>query len=90
MSQAIGECLNGRPCYIDLRYQVSAILAVIPHLAAKADLADQKSGLKYELAQLRGDLSAGFSGLEARIIKWIVATLLTSTGLAFTIAKIIH
>jgi hypothetical protein len=70
----------------DSRSQVSAILAIIPHLATKADLADLKS----DLAQFRGDALAGLSGLEARIIKWIVATLLTSTGLAFTLAKFIH
>ncbi len=55
--------------------QVSAIAAVIPHLATKSDL----------------------SGLETRVIKWIVATMITSlatmiasVGLAFTIAKIVH
>ena len=54
---------------------MSAIQATLPHLATKSDVADLKTAI---------------SSLEARIIKWIVATLLTSTGLAFTIAKIVH
>jgi hypothetical protein len=52
----------------ELRPQVSAILAIIPHLATKADLA----------------------AVETAIIKWIVATVLTSAALAFTIAKFVH
>jgi hypothetical protein len=63
----------------ELRSQVSAILAIIPHLATKADLADAVGGL-------RADVSAA----ETAIIKWIVATTLTSAALAFTIAKFVH
>jgi hypothetical protein len=59
----------------ELRSQVSAILAIIPHLATKTDVAD-----------VRADVAA----LETAIIKWIVATVLASTALAFTIAKFVH
>jgi hypothetical protein len=52
----------------ELRSQVSAILAIIPHLARKADVA----------------------AVETTIIKWIVATVLASAALAFTIAKFVH
>lgn len=52
----------------ELRSQVSAILAIIPHLATKTDVA----------------------ALESAIIKWIVATVLASAALAFTIAKFVH
>jgi hypothetical protein len=52
----------------ELRSQVSAILAIIPHLATKADVA----------------------AVETVIIKWIVATMLASSALAFTIAKFVH
>jgi hypothetical protein len=52
----------------ELRSQVSAILAIIPHLATKADVA----------------------AVEAVIIKWIVATMLASAALTFTIAKFVH
>lgn len=59
----------------EVREQVSAISAIIPHLATKADL---------------GDLKASVVSMESAIIKWIVATVLTSTALAFTIAKFVH
>ena len=59
----------------ELREQVSAILAIIPHLATKTDVAD-----------LRADVAA----LETAIIKWIIATVLASAALAFTIAKFVH
>ena len=59
----------------ELRSQVSAILAIIPHLATKADIADVKA-----------DLAA----VETAIIKWIVATVLASAALAFTFAKFVH
>jgi hypothetical protein len=58
-----------------LRSQVSAILAIIPHLATKADVADVK---------------ADVAAVETTIIKWIVATVLASAALAFTIAKFVH
>jgi len=51
-----------------VKSQVSAILAVIPHLATKADV----------------------SALETSIIKWIIATVLGTAGLVFTIAKFVH
>ena len=43
-------------------------MAIIPHLATKADVA----------------------AVETVIIKWIVATVLASAALAFTIAKFVH
>ena len=51
-----------------VKSQVSAILAIIPHLATKADV----------------------SALETSIIKWIIATVLGTAGLVFTIAKFVH
>jgi len=91
----------------ELKSQVSGILAVLPHLATKADVADVRTEVagvrievggvrtevaevRGEVAELKGEMGAAISGLEARIIKWIVGTLLTSTGLAFTIAKFVH
>ena len=77
----------------ELKSQVSGILAILPHLATKADVADVRTDLanfRAEVTQRTGELGAAISGLETRIIKWIVATLLTSTGLAFTIAKFVH
>ena len=59
----------------ELRSQVSAILAIIPHLATKADVAEVK---------------ANVAAVETVIIKWIVATMLASAALTFTIAKFVH
>lgn len=43
----------------EIKTQVGAIAAVLPHLATKSDLSD-----------MRGSLS----GLETSILKWVVAT----------------
>lgn len=48
---------------------------VLPHLATKADIAATK---------------ADIASLETRIIKWLIATVLTAAGLAFTAAKFVH
>ena len=59
--------------------QVSGILAIIPHLATKADVAGA-------VGQIKADMAA----VETAIIKWIIATVLASAALAFTIAKFVH
>jgi hypothetical protein len=143
----------------ELRSQVSAVLAIIPHLATKADVADVRTGVGQVQADLttgiggvkadlgtriggvqadlatriggvqadlatriggvqadlatgiggvQADLATGIGGVQANlataiggvradlaavetaIIKWIVATVLTSAALAFTIAKFVH
>ena len=66
----------------ELKSQVSAILAIIPHLATKADVADVKAAV--------GQVKADVAAVETAIIKWIVATVLASAALAFTIAKFVH
>ena len=88
----------------ELRSQVSAILAIIPHLATKADVADLKAAVGADVADLRsavgadfadvrsaiGQVKADVAAVETAIIKWIVATVLASAALAFTIAKFVH
>ena len=66
----------------ELRSQVSAILAIIPHLATKADVADVRTAV--------GQVKADVAAVETAIVKWIVATVLASAALAFTIAKFVH
>lgn len=66
----------------ELRSQVSPILAVIPHLATKADVTDVRAAV--------GECKTELASRETSIIKWIVATVLASAGLAFTIAKFVH
>ena len=59
----------------ELKSQMSATLAVVSHLATKADVVD---------------VSASVAKGETAIIKWIVGTTLAASGLAFTIAKLVH
>jgi hypothetical protein len=66
----------------ELRSQVSAVLAIIPHLATKADVAEVRAAV--------GEVKTDAAARETAIIKWIVATVLASAGLAFTIAKFVH
>jgi hypothetical protein len=66
----------------ELRSQVGAILAIIPHLATKADVADVRTAV--------GQVKADVAAVETAIVKWIVATVLASAALAFTIAKFVH
>ncbi len=54
---------------------VSELRAIIPHLATKADLLEVKASL---------------ASMETAVIKWTIATVLTSTALAFSIAKFVH
>jgi hypothetical protein len=58
----------------DIRVQVSAISAVIPHLGTKA-----------EIHALRSDMHS----METRIIKWIVGTGIASATVASAIASVI-
>jgi Mg2+ and Co2+ transporter CorA len=77
----------------ELRSQVSAILAVIPHLATKADIGELRSATKTDIGDLKAMIVQGkadMSAMETRIIKWIVATVLASATLAFSIAKFVH
>jgi hypothetical protein len=75
----------------DVRKEVGAIAAVIPHLATAAALAD----LKKEVGAIAAVIphlatASSISAMETKIIKWIIGTVLSSTGLAFTIAKLVH
>jgi hypothetical protein len=71
----------------ELRTQVSAILALIPHLATKADVAlIPHLATKADVEAVRCELAT----MQATIIKWYVATSLTVAGLAFAAARFIH
>ena len=61
------------------RSEVASIAAVIPYLATKADLQ----------AEI-GCVTTRIASLEAAIMKWFIATGLTSAALAFSIAKLVH
>jgi hypothetical protein len=59
----------------EIRAQVSAITAVLPHLASKADV-----------HALRGELKSDIHSMEAAIIKWIVGTAIASVAVASAVA----
>jgi len=68
----------------EVKASVRAIEAVIPQLATKAGLA----AIEAVIPQLA--TKADVASIETAIIKWIIATTLASTALAFTIAKFVH
>jgi hypothetical protein len=84
----------------ELKSQVSAILAIIPHLATKADLMESVADLSASIADVResvadvrtsvADVRTSVAAVETVIIKWFIATTLATGGLAFTIAKWVH
>jgi len=63
---------------------VATITATIPHLAKQSAV----DGILATLPHLatKADLYA----MESKIIEWIIATVLTTAGLVFTIAKFVH
>ena len=88
----------------ELKSQMSGILAIVPHLATKADVTDVRTAvaelrgeLKSGLSEVRAEMAAGFGSVRAEMaaretafLKWIIATVVASVGLAFTIAKFVH
>lgn len=62
----------------DIRAQVSALTAVVPHLATKA-----------EVNALRGELRADMHSMESSLIKWIVGTAIASVAVASAIASVV-
>jgi hypothetical protein len=72
----------------DVRAHVSAITAVVPHLATKADIHDTRAAIQGTKTEIQG-VRAEMNAMETRIIKWIVGTGLASAALASGIASII-
>lgn len=61
---------------------MSGVLAVIAHLATKADVMELRSSV--------ADVRTAVARVETAIIKWIIATTLASGALAFAAAKLVH
>jgi hypothetical protein len=128
----------------ELKSEVRGVLAIVPHLATKADVMDVRTAvadLRGEMNELRGEMKSGLSEVRAEMaaglgsvraemaaglgsvtaemaaglgsvrsemaagfgaikaemaaretafLKWIIATVLTSVGMAFTVAKFVH
>ena len=95
--QEIGEVRTDLTTQIgQVRTDLSAQIGQV-----RSDLTTQigqvRTDLSAQIGQLKADLSAGLghaqanlAAAETAIIKWIIATVLTSAGLAFAIAKFVH
>ena len=59
----------------EIRSQVSAIAAILPHLATKDDV----TAVRVEVAEL-----------GTTLIRWLIATGIASAGLVVTIEKLVH
>lgn len=70
----------------DLKSKVSTVLETLPHLATKSDVAEVLTEMSTRLGELRTDMATR----ETAFIKWMIATVLTVAGVAFTIAKFVH
>jgi len=88
----------------DIRAQVSAVSAVLPHLATKADLTREIGALRGEVGEVRGEVGAvrgevgtlrgEMHSMESALIKWIVGTAIASvaaaSGIAAAISRFVH
>ena len=70
----------------ELRSEVSALSATVSHLATKADVAALKAELKDDI----GEVKTLVASKETAMIKWIIGTVITTAGAAFSIAKFVH
>jgi len=80
-----------------LKSNVSTILATLPHLATKSDVSELRTEVATGFGALRTEMTAALGQLrtematrETAFIKWMIATVLTVAGVAFTIAKFVH
>ena len=55
-----------------------------------AELKSDIGGLRTELKSDIGGLRTEVASLETRIIKWMIATVLTASGVAFSLARFVH
>jgi hypothetical protein len=57
--------------------------------AVRNDMTKLEGNLRQEIGVLRADVRTDIARLEAHLIRWMVGTLITATGLAVAIAKLI-
>ena len=78
--------------FAELRTEVRAIAATMPHLATAASVSAIPHLATAASVSAIPHLAtaASVSAMEARIIKWMLATALASNGLLFIIAKCLH
>lgn len=79
---------------------VGEISSVIPHLATKADLKAEIGCVNAEIGSVRTEIAGvrtaiaevrtELASMETKIIKWIIATVLATAGVVFSITKFVH
>jgi hypothetical protein len=84
-----------------IRADVSAINAVLPHLATQSRLSEVEGALNVRISTLEGSLTARINAVEgsltakisdlhASLIRWVVGTGLAAGSLAFAVAKFVN
>ena len=71
----------------ELRTEVRTIAVTIPHLATKADLKTEVGALRAEMKGVELSLASKIEAVQVSLVKWIIAIVLSSAGLAATIAR---
>jgi hypothetical protein len=92
-----------RTAVADLRGEMNALRGDMKSglSEVRAELAAGLGSVRAEMAaglgSVRAEMAAGFGAIkgemaarETAFLKWIIATVLTSVGLAFTVAKFVH
>jgi DNA-binding FrmR family transcriptional regulator len=75
----------------EVRGEVAAIAASIPHMATNDGLTEVRAIIPHLATNAAlNNLKATLHETETRIIKWIIASVLTTSGLAFSIARFVH
>jgi hypothetical protein len=102
MDDTLTRISNLEAAVSDIRTRVAVISTIIPTLATKDDLKDAISPMKEDLAALKAQvphfatktdimaLETKLVAMEAKIIKWIIATMLATAAVGFYIAKLVH
>ena len=69
-----------------LEVRVSRLEGGYEHLATKADVADLKS----DIARVETRLEAKLASLESRLLRWMIAMVLTSIVVASSVATLVQ
>jgi hypothetical protein len=82
MNELRGEMKSGLS---EVRAEMAAGLGSV-----RAEMAAGFGSMRAEMAAGFGSMRAEMAAHETAFLKWIIATVLTSVGLAFTVAKFVH
>jgi predicted nucleic acid-binding Zn-ribbon protein len=71
--------------------RITRIEADVAELRKDMKAANQAiSEVKGDVRALRGEVRGDLAAMEAKLVKWMVGTMLACASLAFTIAKTVH